>query len=338
MFPPLRLWFGRRHPRITQKLSSLAGDHLRNGAWNAHDDTKQTIKDFLSSIDFRPRGFAPSNPALRHTVANEIASWNVNLGSTSKEKLFTESCSFAEKCFGHVGAEHQLYIAVYNAYMLYADDHCAGHPKSLLEFPQRIVNGDEQLDPIFDRYGTHIKKAYELWPSFGANIIVSSTMNFMTGTYIENTTKAMRISPSAIQYPDYHRELAGIASAYSVFNFPNSWRTSVDSYVQILPELNRFFNGGNDILSFYKESLSGETNNYIHLRATAERKTSVTVLRDLSCEIIDTVHRIKALVRGDRELEAVCEKYINGLVQYHMEAPRYRLNELGFPASFEHLS
>ena len=62
-------------------------------------------------------------------------------------------------------------------------------------------------------------------------------------------------------------------------------------------------------LSFYKESLAGETDNYIHLRASAEGAWPTDVLRKLAAEVTDTVRRIDAITSVDSELAALWKRF-----------------------------
>lgn len=63
-------------------------------------------------------------------------------------------------------------------------------------------------------------------------------------------------------------------------------------------------------LSFYKEELAGETNNYIHLRATAEQTSVDAVLRDLVEEVTDTAVRVGKVAADDEELSKLWDKYM----------------------------
>ena len=65
-----------------------------------------------------------------------------------------------------------------------------------------------------------------------------------------------------------------------------------------------------DSLSFYKESLAGEADNYVHLRAAAERKSPTDVLRTLAAEVIDSAQRINALMSVDPELDALWQRFV----------------------------
>ncbi len=64
-------------------------------------------------------------------------------------------------------------------------------------------------------------------------------------------------------------------------------------------------------LSFYKEELAGETNNYVHLRAAAEETSANHVLRQLVDEVLDTAHTMNVLTSEDAELAALWQKYFH---------------------------
>ena len=63
-------------------------------------------------------------------------------------------------------------------------------------------------------------------------------------------------------------------------------------------------------LSFYKEELAGETNNYVHLRASAEQDSAANVLRHLVEEVLESAAKIDALTSEDSELAALWHRYL----------------------------
>ncbi|KAG8907576.1 hypothetical protein FRB99_003500 [Tulasnella sp. 403] len=295
----------------------------------SEDETKQIISDFLNDLHWRSPS-SPRNPELRRRLQAEIASWNIDVSSTFTDKMLSNSCNMAETSYAHTSPEHQYFIALYTAFTFYADDHCEDDPEPIGQFAFRFSTNQRQLNPILDRFASHLKKAFDLWPLIGANAIVSGTFDSMTAMYIEYTTKDMRIIPKAIRYPYYLRTKSGVGPPYSHFIFPKSFREGVNSYLQIIPELDYFINCTNDILSFYKESLAGETDNYVHLRAAATEKTPGQVLRELSSEVADTVQRITLIVSQDAELASIWQKFLHGYLEFHIRTPRYRLRELDF--------
>ena len=103
-------------------------------------------------------------------------------------------------------------------------------------------------------------------------------------------------------------------------------------------------------LSFYKEELAGETNNYVHLRASAEQTSAEGVLRQLVEEVLDSNRHMDALTYEDPELAALWQRYMQvranssyaksalftppqqGYLEFSLKAKRYRLAELGYQA------
>ena len=83
----------------------------------------------------------------------------------------------------------------------------------------------------------------------------------------------------------------------------------------------------NDILSFYKEELAGETVNYVHLLRTVRQKdTGLEVVHDLIDEAVRLSDEIDALLTG--EAKEMWEHWRTGYITYHLHDSRYKLSEL----------
>lgn len=82
-----------------------------------------------------------------------------------------------------------------------------------------------------------------------------------------------------------------------------------------------------DILSFYKEELAGETENYIKARAIATGKTAQQTLYDVVDETVATARRIREAL-GEGKVRDVWDGFEAGFVSFHIENPRYRLKEI----------
>lgn len=197
-------------------------------------DIKIVIRNFLNGLNWEsPR--TPQNQDLRQRLATEIESWDIDVSDSFTAKMLYNSCNIAECCYSHASTELQYFVALYTAFTFYSDDHCATDPEPVGQFAQRFAMGEPQLDPVLDQFAAHIKKAYDLWPLIGANAIISGTLDSMTAAYTEYTTKEMDTIPSATRYPYYLRMHSGVGAVYSFFIFPACWRTSVNSYLQLIP-------------------------------------------------------------------------------------------------------
>ncbi|KAJ8482664.1 hypothetical protein ONZ51_g5210 [Trametes cubensis] len=281
------------------------------------DALKHVVQDcvnsFLSQCGYQSPQSAPDG-GLRHWLSAQVSKWKATLDLKFSPKFLDKSINassiYVETVYGHTPLEHRQYIALYTACMFYAEDVGEHDPNAVMEFTRRFVRGEKQPDEIFECLSGLLRRAYEYWPPFGADSIITGTLDALSANYIECSTKDMHIRPSATRYPTYLRLRAGISAPYTHFLFPNTWKRAPESYLQILPELDHWTMGANDILSFYKEELAGEKNNYVHIRACAEQKSIEHVLRDLVGEASDTARRINLILIEDPELLSFCNKYM----------------------------
>ncbi|KAI0673916.1 terpenoid synthase [Trametes maxima] len=306
---------------------------LQNGPAHEEDtavQTKDILRDFLKRLQYRsPR--TQADPKLRAEVAAEIASWNAGLSQKAIE-YFTETTSCAaESAYAHTTYEHRRAVAIYTAYWNYMDD-VAGNPQVLAalgQFGRRFVIGEDLADPVLERMVTLLRSMDKLYTGVGAECIIAGTLDALAGTYVEYKTKEATPAPGAVRYPYWLRLKAGVAGPFAHFNFMNGWRDPSDNYhLQLIPEIEHFIVAVNDILSFYKETLSGETDTYIHLRAAAESKPPLAVLRELVDETLDTVRRTEGLTSADPQLASICRSFFMGYTEFHFRAGRYRLEDL----------
>lgn len=82
-----------------------------------------------------------------------------------------------------------------------------------------------------------------------------------------------------------------------------------------------------DVLSFYKEQLVGEKDNYIHNRALVTNKGVNDVLVDVINETIEAIDKVRVLLKGKKERET-WETFLKSYTAFHYMAPRYKLTEL----------
>ncbi|KAI0770509.1 terpenoid synthase [Fomes fomentarius] len=247
-------------------------------------------------------------------------------------KFAETACDYTETGYGHLSPVHQHFVALYTAIILYIDDIGEQHLDALKQFASRLTCGEKQLCPALDALVHLLRQAHELWTDVGADAIIAGTLDTVTAMYIENTTRDMEIKPKATLYPYYLRTRSGICPPYIHFIFMKHWRPTTESYLQMLPYMERWVVGAN--LSFYKEELAGETKNYIHMCAAAEQVTPADALRALANEVLNHTHTIKTLAGEDIELASLWEQYVQRVLEFHINARRYRLSELDLEAVY----
>nr|WMM66776.1 linalool synthase [Ganoderma sinense] len=290
---------------------------------------KVLIRDFLDRSDYRSPG-SPCDQELRRKLTEELSAWPSDIKPTLVAKIMDGSCVYAETTYAHTTHEHRYFIALYTACLMYVDDLGERNLDAVKRFTSRFAKGEHQPDPILQRLAELLGRAHDLWTQFGADAIIAGTLDAVTAMYIEFTTQGMVVKPSATRFPYYLRTRAGLGPPYIHFVFMNDWRATPESYLQVLPYMEHWTLGTNDILSFYKEELAGETNNYVHLRTSAEQSSAANVLRHLVEEVLESAGTMDMLTSGDSELAALWQRYMQGYLEFSLKAKRYRLAELGY--------
>ncbi|KAI0769050.1 terpenoid synthase [Trametes elegans] len=294
-------------------------------------DPRAKIHDLIRGFLHRCHYHSPQSKhddELRAWLTEQIQQWALELSPEFIEKAVDACCIYVETVYGHNPPEHRRYIALYSACMMYADDMSGDDPESITRFAQRFVTGEEQPNVILECLAKHLRRAYSFWPQFGADSIITGTMDALSANHIERATRRMHVKPHATRYPTYLRMRAGISAPYTHFVFPNTWRETPESYIQIIPDFDYWTLGTN--LSFYKEELAGERTNYIHLRAEAEQRSIEDTLSRLVEEVLATASRVKAITADDKELSEIWTRYTQTYLEFHLKTARYRLSELGF--------
>jgi len=137
----------------------------------------------------------------------------------------------------------------------------------------------------------------------------------------------MKISNAAHSWPNYLREKTGSAEAYAFMLFPMSSNLDISVYIQVINDIAFFTNLTNDIMSFYKEFLAGETNNYVSNRAHVTGKSLSETLQDTVDDTLAAYSRItKALEFTDASI--AWKRFVHGYLDFHFSLKRYRLSEL----------
>ncbi|RPD78014.1 terpenoid synthase, partial [Lentinus tigrinus ALCF2SS1-7] len=243
------------------------------------------------------------------------------------------ACGIAECTYAHTSYYHQRFVALYTAYLTYVDDLGHKNVEIVGRFVQRFVRGELQPIPALRRLQELLATVHEYYPRVGADAIVSSTLDGITGMYIELTTKGYVVQPLAARYTYYLRLRTGIAAGYAHMNFTKEWARDVGyGYLQMLPPTSvqpNLVEHSLYSLSFYKETLAGETDNYVHMRANAENKSPFVVLQELVDENLESVRKIEKLGASQpRFLTEICHSFMMGYVEFHFNARRYRLEEM----------
>ncbi|KAJ7609408.1 terpenoid synthase [Roridomyces roridus] len=165
---------------------------------------------------------------------------------------------------------------------------------------------------------------------------------------IKGPREASHVDASGLKFPHYLRSKSGIGEAYAAAILKANPEQNIPllKFCRAIPDMRFYIDVMNDVLSFHKEELEGETYNLIHLHtrslsATGARGTGTdgawTVLdtfkllcdelRDAAegCERKMQGEGVTDLDDGDVELAMQWRGFRDGYVSWHLDCSRYKL-------------
>ncbi|KAL4995224.1 terpenoid synthase [Aspergillus recurvatus] len=249
------------------------------------------------------------------------------------------SCTIAATTYAFVPAGVQQVIATYTAFAILIDDTTNVSTDDLRTFLARLCGGQAQpnllLRAMLRFIGDVIPRFYG---PFASDTIRKATIEFISACVLEaEYAGRIAVAPTAPDFPYYLRQKTGMAEVYAFFAFPTALfpeSVFLPIHLPIIPDLVRYFNLANDLLSFYKESVvGGERFNYILNHARTNKLTPVESLRQTVSSLTRCVANVRAtLAHPDaRELQDAVTKVFYGYVVFHYSSARYRLSELDIP-------
>ncbi|EIN07076.1 terpenoid synthase [Punctularia strigosozonata HHB-11173 SS5] len=320
------------HISTAAKSTSLrpAADVLSVGDTNDTvdiDEVRATIRAFLARCQIPYSKMAYDQEFDRLTREDLTRRRCPLAGPHSVAPYIPLSVWIARTSYGHTPHETQLFVCVFTVLASYLDDTYSDDTTELNDFNTRFVRGQEQRDPTLQSMDELIREIPQRYGFFASNVIVNSILNLPTALLLESRTKGMSIRSGAVRYPYWARVMSGVSEAYALFAFPPEMPFT--DFVQAIPEIVVFINCANDVLSFYKEVLAGESTNYVSVEARLHRISKIESLRRIADETATSHERSQQMLEAcPKALEAYMA-LSHGYVAFHACSERYRLNEAG---------
>jgi len=292
-----------------------------------------TIHDFLSHVSYTtPRTNPSRRQELVSALESTLLSWGIGTKKASIQRVCKHSAAMAELSYHGHDFETQLQIAKFTWFMIYIDDLASSMPSALEDFQSKLFRRETLDDPVLQAFTGHLADMYKFYDTLPANCITTATLEFVTGCALEihPEIRNIRLSSSSTSWPYFLRAKTGVAPAYAFMIF-RTITSDMSRYMQAIADICLFIDLTNDVLSFYKEELAGETANYIHNRAVVSGKTPAMILAEVATESKAAYDRVSDLLNtsgGSNDGSRAWEIFVNGYVAFHMTQDRYRLNEL----------
>ncbi|KAG5728716.1 Trichodiene synthase [Termitomyces sp. T112] len=293
------------------------------------ENIKAAVKLLLAGVDYK---HLDSNKERQESLVSALRSHFSSYGSDAAwfETACSQAAMLAELGYKHLSYDEQLLIAQISWLVLCMEDLCHKFPSSMERLQLSILSSEAVEQDALNKLRTTLCGVYLLWDSISANCIASSMMEYVNGCLLElQAIPKMKLSASAQSWPDFIRGKTGAAAAFSFMIFPKNTSYDIADFIQVIPDIMIYINLGNDVLSFYKETLANETDNYIHCRALVDGKSVDDTLSDISHDAIAAYSRVSTVLRSKSPSAYESWKtFANGYISWHLDAPRYRLKEL----------
>lgn len=145
----------------------------------------------------------------------------------------------------------QLHIGLFTWLGFLIDDTNKCIATDLAHFQARFYTGQPQPSLLLEHFAQNLRNTYNYYDPVVANFIVLSALAFVNANALENRNEFQELEPmeSAANWPYYFRDKEGLPEVYTYFIFPQVLYPDIGSFLQAVPDMGRFINLTNDILS-----------------------------------------------------------------------------------------
>ncbi|GJJ13629.1 hypothetical protein Clacol_007885 [Clathrus columnatus] len=303
------------------------------GSEYEHPDPFEPIRDIIRNFvrrvsHHRPLNFdPPPTDQLKSDVLTEVKRLNIDLSPV--QKWLTWACQVAEGFYPFHPIDLKVLIVMCNLTIFHIDDTLSKTPQVLHTFQPNLLSGIPQSDPILECLSKElIPRMWKYYHPLAANAIAIGFYELIQGTAMESVTKQMKHIPSAPEFPEYVRLKSGGPAQYAYWLFYHPDRPDVSPYLQGIPDFLGIINRVNDILSFYKEELAGEDDNFVHMRAKLSGNGVVAALHEICEETLVLIDCITDTLSQTPEHLIIFQEFMLRYIRFHTSTSRYRLKEL----------
>ncbi|KIK54183.1 hypothetical protein GYMLUDRAFT_1024248 [Collybiopsis luxurians FD-317 M1] len=293
------------------------------------EEIASAMQSFLSrcSIVYRKVPIDPSFLELCYSEAKKRG--YIAEGSEELKPLIPQGVAMAITAYAHLeDTSIRVWMTFITAAAIYCDDKFLKDPTSIGVFCERLLRGQPQEDRALDALADLLSvETPRIYPRITANLMVLSMLNLINAVLLDHQTLGMKVSAVADNYPMFTRIMSGVSELYGLAAFPPE--VPVEAFIQALPSIMVFIVNANDILSFYKEELNGETVNYISLLAKSrgcEKRCALQIVID---ETVEAHSKALRILDSDKAALDAYRSFASGYVEFHVALDnRYRLDEL----------
>lgn len=301
------------------------------------NECREILDEFFLGVSFEIN-YDP-DPSLEKFLIDSCLSHGVT--KETAVKLAKLGAALAKQYYPLHSPDLQRLIGLYTSYFFLVDDLGPEFLDDIRNFGRNATRGMPQ-NPFLKSFAALLPNLDQYYPGLCSSRFTTGLIHYMDfcALEIETTGKFLHL-PTSKGFPVYFRRTTGLPESWTFFTLTNDiWsEENMNLFLQATPDMIDFTNAVNDLLSYYKEStISDERNTYIYHRALADEIPVSEVLRCLVTEIHNYIDNIKTTVSDSPTLLEVVDRYLGGLIQFHVMQPRYKLCELEIPSLMEKMT
>ncbi|KAF4610846.1 hypothetical protein D9613_006485 [Agrocybe pediades] len=278
------------------RASAASANQAVPEAYRYPDYVISTLNRFIEQLDYVSEALVKADDRVLQEIRHEFREFD---NGAWFDATCSVSANLAVLPYPMHSHESKLMVARFTWFLLYVDD-IGKRDRGTLEGLQKALVGN------------------------------TTDEDMINGWLLEETqsVQEMKLMPAGQSFANYLRTKTGGGSCFAFMLFPKEFDIDISVYIQVMDDLTLFNNYANDIFSFYKEELQGETNNYIHNRAFLTGKHVAITFQEICDETVAAYERITSLLENTKAAP-LWKRFVNGYLAFHLNVPRYRLREIG---------
>ena len=162
-------------------------------AENPHNDIREAIKDLLVRCNL---SFAaiPYDHEFHNACCDVARSKGYAIDAPSLQPFIPGGVVIATTTYAHLENKSiQIIIALYTAFLIYIDDVHQNDVEGIYGFNERFVLCQPQDDPVLESLASLLRELPKHFGRVSSNMMISSTLNFVTSLILDYETKDMPV-------------------------------------------------------------------------------------------------------------------------------------------------
>ncbi|PSS05546.1 hypothetical protein PHLCEN_2v3748 [Hermanssonia centrifuga] len=288
---------------------------------------RNALSAFMQRANISIRGLiCDPDGVLERRVREIVEGWDLGVPPKRYEPHLMASVNISAAAYGHTPLDVQVHIALYTLMAICVDDFNVD-THALQEFSTRLHAGLPQLHPVLEYLVYTLHHMSDFYLPYACKVITTASTEFVDMTLFEKETEDMPLSGDALRWAEHKRVCNGIGEAYALFIYDKFSFPDIATHIQANTDIALLTAYMNDIFSFYKEELAGETRNFIHDRAVTTNKSVSAALTDTVDEIVAAAQTARRILQGQKEKD-VLGRFMAGYAAFHFHSTRYHLKDL----------